>query len=87
MLPVRVRFARPDLAQSNTFRFHWITAEPDGTERVHFEPLHAWLRPGEATTLLWMDGRVRGVWLESGAPDWKIELRSMELLFPAESSP
>lgn len=80
VLAVRVRFIRPDLAQFDPFRFRWI----DESGRPHAELLQPWLLPIESSIVLWLNGRVRGVWVELPVENAKVELRSVELLYPAD---
>lgn len=84
VLAVRVRFARRSHAPWEPFRLHWITAAPDGTDDVHFEILSPWTIPGEASTLIWVDGRLRGAWVELVPPAEDLDVTAVELLYPTD---
>ena len=57
----------------------YSTAEADGTDHEHEGVLRPWLMPGPSSVTLWVNGRLKAVWLEVSKSE-PLDLTGAELL-------
>lgn len=82
VLAVRFRFRTSQLAQWETFHFHWMSRTPDGREVAKFDVATQWVTPGESTVTAWIDGPFLGGAVDCGWPGRSVEIVSAEWLLP-----
>ncbi len=82
VMTVRFRFRTSQLAQWETFHFHWMSRTPDGREVAKFDVATQWVTPGESTVTAWIDGPFLGGAVDCGWPGRTVEIVSAEWLLP-----